>query len=108
MAYGITDFSHGSYVYVSDNTNTYNVSMRNVYVTASGLTLATAFNPPFAAKHARRRYVHSINGGGGGAPVERHYPISTAQIVTATIPTVDGITNFTIKGYRGEQIRAVG
>lgn len=108
MAYGITDFTHGQYAYTDDAAAARSVSMRNVYVTPSGMALVTGTAPPtIKASHARRRYIHSVNGGANNSPVERHYPIAPAQVATPTAPgTIDGITNFVLKGYRGEQRRA--
>jgi hypothetical protein len=108
--YSITDFSHGIYAYTNDAAVANQVSMRNVYATPSGLSLATSAVPQILSKHARRRYIHSVTGGvtsGTSHPLERHYPIAIAQVATPTAPgTIDGVTDWVLKGYRGEQDRA--
>lgn len=107
--YSITDFSHGMYAYTSDSSTASQVSMRNVYATPSGLSAATGAPPVVKSTHARRRYIHSATGGVSGAtskPLERHYPISIAEVGSPTAPgTIDGVTDWSLKGYRGEQIR---
>jgi hypothetical protein len=108
--YAITDFSHGTYAYTNDSGVANNVSMRNVYATVSGLTAGGGGTPNILSKHARRRYIHSPTGGVSGAtsqPLERHFPIATSKIATpGTIGTLDGVTDWVVKGYRGEQQRA--
>jgi hypothetical protein len=107
MAYSITDFTHNFYAYTDDGGDLNSVSMRNVYASCSGLSVDTDGDPYFAAKHARRRYIHSPAGGAGGKPVTRHYPIAIEQVASPTAPgTIDGIADFALKGYRGEQQRA--
>jgi hypothetical protein len=107
--YSITDFSHGIYQYLNDANVECALSMRNVYATPSGLALATTALPAFLSKHARRRYIYSPTGGNTapGHSVKRHYPIAISLVATPTAPgTIDGITDFVLKGYRGEQERA--
>jgi hypothetical protein len=110
MAYAITDFTHGKYAYSNDAQVANIVSMRNVYATPSGMTLATggaAGAPVILAKHARRRYIFSQGGGANGLNLERHFPIAITQVAAPTAPgTIDGVTNWVLKGYRGEQQRA--
>jgi hypothetical protein len=110
MTYAITDFTHGKYAYTKDDTTVAQVSMRNVYVTPSGLTLATGGGlgaPLFSSKHARRRYIFALGAGAGGHSLERHFPCSINTVATPIAPgTIDGVSTWELKGYRGEQDRA--
>jgi hypothetical protein len=114
MPYAITNFSHTKYGYTSDGGQPKFVSCRTVYTVAlTGLAATPAAGAAeIRVLHARRRYIHSKTGSQTPVnPVERHFPVVIAKAQNPAVnaalgATVDGITDFLWKGYRGETDRA--
>lgn len=107
MSETITDLTRGTYAYDSDDGNTYLISMRNVYATASGLSLSSSGTP--LPKNSKPRHVWISADNGSGHILRRKFPASKAKMATyegtggtATVSGIDGLT-WNVHGFTGEK-----